>query len=150
MTAPEIKNSGVILGSIIQASYEVIFVLIPAFVWVLVLLSLGKAQDVGTLAAWPFASLSLFCATLRDGISAYHQDITKDKVQKDLIVVSALTGVVLSTVLLTLAVLKSSGQIPYLWSFFYEIVRGFVVFGAVLLFVTKAILIQRKSYGRCV
>jgi len=134
----------------IQASYEVAFVLLPVLVWILVLLSLGKSQDVKTLAAWPFASLSLFSAMLRDGISAFHQDTTKDKEQRDLIVVFALIGVILSTVLLTLAVMKSTGQVTYLWSFFYETVWTFVAISALLLFVTKAILIQRKSYGRYV
>ncbi len=150
MTVSEIKGWKAIASSMIQASYEVAFVLLPILVWVLVLLSLGKAQDIEALAAWPFASLSLFSAMLRDGISAFHQDTTKDKEQKDLIVVFALIGVVLSTVLLTLAVLKSSGQIIYLWSFFYETVRAFVAVGALLLFMTKAILIQRKGYGRYV
>jgi hypothetical protein len=132
----------------IRAFYEVLFVLLPVMVWIVVLLSLGsETRGISSLPAWPFASLALYTAALRDGINTFHRDNQKDKRERELLVVGSLIGVVLSTVLLTLAVLHSQGKLDYLWSFFYELVWGMMIIGALLLFVTKSISSQRKDYG---
>ncbi len=136
------------LSVFIKAFYEVSFVLLPIAVWVVVILSAGgTAEEVKSLAAWPFASLTLFSASLRDGVTAFHQDSPFDKRQREILITGALMGVVLSTVLMTLAVLKSYGIISYLFSFFSEAVFFLVVVGLVLLFVIKATLSQRKDFG---
>lgn len=141
------KLSGVIFGSIVRAFYEVFFVLLPVLVWIIVLFSLGSGtHDIRSLPAWPFASLALYGAALRDGINTFHRDNPKDKRERELLVIASLIGVVLSTVLLTLAVLHSQGKLNYLWSFFYELVWVMIITGACLLFITKSISSQRKDY----
>lgn len=132
----------------VKAFYEVSFVLLPIAVWVVVIFSAGGTkEDIKSLTAWPFAGLTLFSASLRDGVTAFHQDSPFDKRQREVLITAALIGVVLSTVLMTLAVLKSYGVISYLFSFFREIVFFLVAVGLTLLFVIKATLSQRKDFG---
>lgn len=67
-----------------KAFYEVAFVLLPVAVWMVVIFSVGGTkEEIKSLVAWPFAGLALFGASLRDGISAFHQDTPFDKRQRD-------------------------------------------------------------------
>ncbi|PCN05796.1 hypothetical protein CP915_05040 [Pseudomonas aeruginosa] len=97
--------------------------------------------------AWPFAGLALFGASLRYGISAFHQDTPFDKRQREIIIAGSLIGVVLCTVLMTLGVLKARGDLSYLFSAFREMVFILLLSGIALLLVVKAILAQRKDFG---
>ncbi|EPM1168847.1 hypothetical protein L4Z43_006603, partial [Pseudomonas aeruginosa] len=66
----------------VKAFYEVAFVLLPVAVWMVVIFSVGGTrEEIKSLVAWPFAGLALFGASLRDGISAFHQDTPFDKRQ---------------------------------------------------------------------
>lgn len=95
---------------VIKAFYEVAFVLLPVAVWMVVIFSVGGTkEEIKSLVAWPFAGLALFGASLRDGISAFHQDTPFDKRQREIIIAGSLIGVVLCTVLMTLGVLKARG-----------------------------------------
>lgn len=130
--------------------YEVAFVLVPVLVWSIALMSVGSADQISRLAAWPFAALALYSAALRDGITAFHRDNQKDRRQRDLLVVVSLFGVVISSVLLTLAILKSEGGVNYLFSAFYEFVWLIFWFGSALLFVTKTVLSLRNDFDHYV
>ena len=127
--------------------YEVAFVLLPVIVWSIALISVGSADQIGELAAWPFAALALYSSTLRDGIKAYKRESLDDKRTSGLLVVVALFGVVISSVLLTLAVLKSAGQIDYLFSFFYSLVWLLFWFGLLLLLAVKVKLSLRDDFS---
>lgn len=137
------------LSITMKAIYETAFVLLPVAVWILVILSFGGSQEeVKSLSAWPFACLALFCASLRDGINAFHQDNPFDKRQREILVIGALIGVVFSTVLLTISILKSRGQIISPLPNFQNFVYTVLYIGIALLFSVKATLIQRKEYGK--
>jgi hypothetical protein len=140
----------VVLSSSVFAMCEVAFVLLPALVWGVVLWSTTIAGSVEQLPVMAFACLSLFSAALRDSIVAFHLDQPSDSRNRELLVLVTLMGVVLSCVLLTLASLKSLGQLQHLLTFYYSAV-GFLLFvGAVILFITKTVLIQRKKHGHYV
>ncbi|HBO1157688.1 TPA: hypothetical protein L4E80_002171 [Pseudomonas aeruginosa] len=131
-----------------KAFYEVAFVLLPVAVWMVVIFSVGGTkEEIKSLVAWPFAGLALFGASLRDGISAFHQDTPFDKRQREIIIAGSLIGVVLCTVLMTLGVLKARGDLSYLFSAFREMVFILLLSGIALLLVVKAILAQRKDFG---
>jgi len=147
-----VKNSkdglSSLIGSSVHAFYETAFILLPVLVWGLVILSVGPtADEFWRLPALPFASLAVYSASLRDGVSAFHQDTLKDTRERELIVIAGLIGVVISSVLLTLAVLSSRKLLSYLHDPFYVVVWSILGFGILLVFVTKAILIRRKKYG---
>lgn len=130
--------------------YEAAFVLVPIIVWSIALLSVGTGDQISRLAAWPFSALALYSAALRDGITVFHRDNQKDRRQRDILVVLSLFGVVISSVLLTLAILYSEGGVDYLFSAFYEFVWFIFWFGVALLFVTKTILSLRKDFDHYV
>lgn len=136
-------------GAAVHALYEVIFILIPVLVWAIVLISVGAPSDeIYHLVAVPFASLSLFSAMLRDGISAFHQDTLKDARERDLIVTSGVIGVTLSAVLLTMAVLHSRDLLTNVLPQYYDVVWFIFYAGMVLVYASKCLLILRKKYQR--
>jgi hypothetical protein len=133
----------------LRSIYEVALVMLPAATWIVVIYSTGGAQaDIQKLPAWPFAALSLFSSMLRDGISAFDRTSGNDGQERDLIVVASLIGMVISTVLLTLSALQSSGTLLNLVSFFYQIVNVMVALGAVLLLGTKFSLFKQRYYKK--
>jgi hypothetical protein len=141
----------IILASLIKSTYDVVFVLLPALTWIIATLSIGAStESIEKLAAWPFAALSLYTATLKDGIVAFHRDEGNDKRQRDLIVTVSIIGVVISTVLLTLSIISSSGKPIVLFSYFYEFVYFAVGAGIYLFFITKNILHQRNDFNHYV
>ena len=139
-----------VLRSILWSSYEVGFVLLPALVWTLTLLSLGKTgHDLWGLPAWSFISVSVYGAILRDSMKAFHRhENPRDRQDRELAVILALSGLVLSSILLAMAVLKSQGYLPLLWPVFYDFVFLVLGFGVALLFIVKAIMVQRVEFGR--
>lgn len=146
---PEQNKYSMYFSITMKAIYETVFVLLPVAVWILVIMSFGGSQEeIKSLSAWPFACLALFCAALRDGISAFHQDNPFDKRQREILVIGALVGVVFSTVLLTISILKSRGQINTPVPNFQNFVYLVLYIGIALLFVVKATLIQRKEFGK--
>lgn len=147
---PLSQRLSIYLASSTFAFCEVVFVLVPALVWWLVVYSTTTTGTIERLPVFAFAGLSLFSAALRDSVAAFHLDTPSDTRQKEFLVLFSLIGVVLATVLLTLASLYSLGQIPVLWSFYYSWVKYMVFAGAVLLFLTKSILIQRKKHAHYV
>lgn len=142
--------SSPVLRSILWSSYEVGFVLLPALVWALTLFSLGKTgHDLWGLPAWSFISVSVYGAILRDSLKAFHRhENPRDRQDRELAVILALSGLVLSSILLALSVLKAQGYLPLLWPVFYDFVFLVLSFGVALLFIVKAIMVQRVEFGR--
>ena len=129
-----------------RGCYEVAFVVVPVIVWSIALLSVGAGEKIGHLAAWPFAALALYSSALRDGITAFHREEKKDKRQRDILLITSLFGVVISSVLLTLAVLNSEGSLSHLFSAFYTLVWIMFGSGVAILFVTKTVLCLRNDF----
>jgi hypothetical protein len=135
------------LASFFKSIYDVIFVLLPALTWIIATLSIGAStESIEKLAAWPFAALSLYAATLKDGIAAFHLDADNDKRQRDIIVTVSIIGLVLSTVLLTLSIINSSNKSVVLFPYFYEVLSFTVGAGIILFFMTKNIFHQRIDF----
>lgn len=148
MNLPSLETISAHFGAAAHAIYEVLFVLLPVGVWVIVLLSTGAPKDdMYRLAAVPFAGLSLYCATLRDGITAFHKDTPEDSRERDLVVTAALIGVTLCTVLLTMAVLYSRHLLAEPLPIYYRLVWFTFAVGIALVYTTKHILILRKKFG---
>ncbi|BED91133.1 MULTISPECIES: hypothetical protein [unclassified Pseudoalteromonas] len=147
----EVSKLNLYFSSAVKASYEVAFISVPVLVWSVVIFSLGGSpEEVKKLAAWPFLALALFSTALKDGISAFHLDTKKDKQQREVVLTASIIGIVLSTVLLTLAILKSRQEVVGLFDTFYEYVFMLVFAGIATLFATKVILIQRVYYDHYV
>ncbi|GBL03158.1 hypothetical protein [Glaciecola sp. KUL10] len=145
------SNLELYLSSSLSALFELAFIFLPALAWAATILSLGGSpEEVKRLAAWPFVSLALFSATLKDGIAAFHRDTPKDKRQRKAVITVSILGIVLSTVLLTLAIIDSKQSEIALFDYFYEFVYLLVFCGATLVFVTKAILAQREDFDHYV
>ena len=137
----------VVFGSCLKAIYEVAFVLLPVIVWSVALLSIGGSlEDIKRLPVWPFLGLALYSSVLRDGITAFHRDTSDDNRQRELIVIVGLIGVVVSSVLLTLAIMHAHNSVEKIHSLFYEFVFLVVGLGVFLVFFTKTVLSQRKDY----
>lgn len=147
MKPPAISTGWVYVGAAVHAFYEVVLILLPVTVWAVVLISVGAPDDeIYHLVAVPFASLSLFSAMLRDGISAFHQDTLKDARERDLVVTSGLIGVTISAVLLTMAVLYSRHLLTNLLPVYYDVVWFMFLAGMVLVYASKYVFMLRKKF----
>ena len=138
----------IVFGSIVHATYETLFILMPAGIWAIVVLtSGGEWAMISSLAVWPFAALAAFSASLRDGISAFNQQTAKDQRERELIILSALIGVAISSVLLTLSVLEKLEKMEIVWPGFNNVVWSTLAAGISLVFLIKAIRARRLLYG---
>jgi hypothetical protein len=132
--------------SVIWAFCETGLTVIPILVWGVTLLSIGQDAQIWKLPAWSFLSVSIFVIVLRDGLKAFHREADKqDKFSQDIIVSLSVLGMVIGSVLLTLAVLYSQQQIQEPWKFFYHATYVLLLVSLVLLFFVKSISFQRAE-----
>lgn len=138
----------IVQKSLLWACYETIFAALPILVWSITLFSIGQDDQMLTLPAWSFFSVSIFVTILRDGLKAFHRETVKDdQLNRHITVSFSLIGVVLSSVLLVLSVLHSQKLISFLEPFFYETVDTLLIVGLIFLLTVKFILVQRTEYG---
>lgn len=130
------------------AFYEVAFVFLPLFVWSIAIFSLGgERNQVLTLLAWPFCSLTIYSTILKDGLLVFRNSDPKDRRQLRLLIIMSLIGTVLSVVLLTLGIVSSKIDNINLFTPYYISVYALIGFGAILLFMVKSIVSQRDDFG---
>lgn len=136
----------VIVRSAMYAIYELLFACIPVFVWISVLWATAPASDeYRRLPAWAFLAVSLWANTLKDGVKLFNRrNNFHDAYQAELLVSVCVTGLIISSVLLCLGVLKSRGLLSHLWGFYYFSVDALFWAGLALLWLVKAVKFQRE------
>lgn len=134
--------------SSVQAFIEIFMITLPLLIWMISLRSMGHA-DALTLKspATTFLALSLWLCILRDGLKAFNRDNEGDRFQREIVTLSALMGVILCAVLLTMAVENSVDPQRYILSFHSSFNLFMICAGGTLAWLVKAVLIQRKDYN---
>lgn len=131
-----------------QALVELFLLSLPIVVWLISLHSIGEGNRLNfNSPAVNFLGLSIWLATLRDGLKAFHRETeASDRFQKEIITLTASVGVVLASILLAMSVTNSVQPERYILSFHSEFSELLIFSGASLCWFTKTVLIQRREY----
>ncbi|MDE1465829.1 hypothetical protein [Spartinivicinus poritis] len=103
-----LKHVGLALKSLAMAIYETGFTLLPIIVYVLILLSIGKEWDsIKHLPEWSFITIALWGIMLRDSLTSFRQK-KSDNILLTTGLIMSITGLVLTTALLTISTLSQN------------------------------------------
>ena len=147
-TKPKSSKIYIWYKSSIVAAYEVLYIFLPILIWWFVSSSIVESEiAIAKLIAWPFASLALYSAAIKDGFSIYDFNTPKDKSDSKLFIILIIIGLVLSSVLLTLAIASLKYGALNLSGFYDWSLAILIIFGAGILFYVKNTKIQREDFG---
>ena len=138
----------IVFSSLLVSVYETLYLFLPILIWWIVSSVIGPGDmKIASLLAWPFLSVALYSASIKDGITIFNFNRKKDVRDSEILIILSIIGVVLSSVLLTLGVVSIKYNALEINTFYTAALVVLILNGMSLLVVVKAIKVQREDFN---
>ena len=102
------------------ATAEIMYFFLPVAIYSMVLFFTGSpTSEISTLPAWSFMALAVYFSIIRDYSKAFNRN-SEDKANREWALLIGLAGIVVSTTILTLNLIKSQDSGFYISPYIHE------------------------------